>query len=223
VLNKLEIDVTQLNELVDAVNLAVRYNIPALIINQSLIGEAFLLRIARNGKFKIISPVDWSKGDNYGLLKLRGMTFAALSSDGFEILLTPNKSPEETEAEASALIECFKHTVSRTCEVRFVLHVLQNEVPSMLMYNTLLNIRRPSMVRTDIKTKTPMGKHGTLIHNEIIRKLKSMGNLPIKSSGNFTSWRSILECNADRIAVSLTQLETIIKDYHKWILDNRES
>jgi len=216
-LERTEIDVLQSNELKTAVELAVVNSVPALVVHQSLVGEAIMLRLVRQGLFKIITPIDWSppyKGENYGNLKLRGTLASALQADGFEVLLTPGRTPDETVAEANTIAETLRQ-VSRTAEIRFALHMHSREAESLDMYRALLNVRRPAMVRTDVHTKLQT-KVNAQTHQEMCKTLKSIAQLPLKVSGNVATWRALQECTkADRVAVSLSQFETIIKELQR--------
>lgn len=102
-LNRLELDIMQANEVDLAVDLAVKHCIPAMVVHHSLISTVAMRRLARQGQFKIIAPVDRPKGENYGSLKLRGMPVRSFDVDGFEILLSVGRRPEETTAEVLQL------------------------------------------------------------------------------------------------------------------------
>lgn len=214
-LERIEIDVTQANELNLAVELAVQHSLPALVVSQSMVGEAGMLRIARQGKFKIITVIDWPKGDVYGVTKLQGTLASALQADGFEIVLTQGRTPDDTTAEANQVADMLR-SINRTAEIRFVLHMHASEAGSIRMYEALLGARRPALVRTDAHTKLQASKVNAQVHREMCKKLKSIANLQIKVSGNVATLRTVQECNGvDRIAASLAQLESIIKELQR--------
>ena len=94
---------------------------PAIVVHPGLSSDAIIARLRAGGKFKIITPIDWPKGETFGVNKLRGVTRDTLETDGFEFLLTPGKSEIDTRNEAKALTEFTKRNLSDQTEVRFVL------------------------------------------------------------------------------------------------------
>ena len=117
----LEIDVMQAMELEAAMNMAQAHKVPALVVHQDLVATAIVMRSIKRAQFKIITPIDWPRGDVYGMAKMTGLTHDALSSDGFEIMLTAKEHINEIKAEAKAITEFIKQHLSTICEIRFVL------------------------------------------------------------------------------------------------------
>lgn len=219
-LPRLEIDVMQANELAEASELAVKHKIPALVVHQSLASDALIYRGKVNGKFKIITPVDWQHRDAYGLMKLRGLPVDALETDGFEILLTPNKSLHETKNEANVLTKFIHGNISPMSEIRFVLGVhnrntdQDNYESIYTMCDALLSVPMPNYIRTDHQLKLQVSKANTTTHNQLIAAIRSRIAAPIKLSGNITSVKCINGSpNAARFAVSVLQTKSIIKEY----------
>lgn len=214
VYSKLEIDVMQLNEVQDAVHLAIKHKIPSLVVHQSLSGDAIMTRSKMGGKFKIITPVDWPKGEIFGDLKLRGLSFDSIETDGFEILLTAGKSETDTRNEARVLTEFLKGRIGDHVQVRFVLG------SSFRSYEQIENIckglvgtRTPALIRTDIQLKTQINKANPDEHNKLIKMIASHINVPVKLSGNINTLKSITSClDASKYAVNLLQAKAIIKE-----------
>lgn len=217
VLTKLEIDVMQINELQEAVDLSVKYTIPAIVVHQSLINYAVIERLKKQGQFKIITPVDWPKGDTYGMNKLRGLTKEALSTDGFEIMLTDNKSSAETTEEARILCDFIKDHLDPSCEVRYVLG-MHNRKPENIksMCEGLLDVRMPQYIRTDNQLKLQANKANSDIHNAHISTICEIMRVPLKISGNIGTVRSITSCkDAKRFAVNVQQAKSIIREINQ--------
>lgn len=216
IFSKLEIDVMQVNEIAEAVEFAYKYRLPAIVVHPNLSTEAIIAKSRAGAKFKIITPIDWPKGDTFSTTKLRGVTLDTLETDGFEILLTPNKNETETRNEAKALTEFVKSHLSDQTEVRFVLGMTNRQDANIeSMCRGLLNIRTPSMIRTDIQLKLQMNKANPDEHNKQIDIIKKHIRAPIKISGNIGGIKSISSCPlASRYAVSLTQARSIIKEYN---------
>jgi hypothetical protein len=215
IFTKLEIDVMQVNEILEAVELAHKYKLPAIVVHPGLSSDAIIARLRAGGKFKIITPIDWPKGEIFGVNKLRGVTMDTLETDGFEFLLTPGKSEIDTRNEAKALTEFTKKNLSDRTEVRFVLGTSMRTQDNIeTMCKGLLNVRTPSMIRTDIALKLQVSKANSDEHNKQISMIKESIKAPIKLSGNIISIKSIAASPlASKFAVSLTQAKTIIKEF----------
>lgn len=214
-LNTLEIDVMQANELQEASQITAKYNLPAIVVHQDLSSEAYILRAQLKSKYKIITPIDWPKGSNYGLLKLRGLSTDALEVEGFEILLTEGKSTSDTKNEAKAVTDFIRHHLSELHEIRLVLGTLSRDDENIArICEAIKLVRAPAMIRNDILLKTQINKASPEIHNNTIDMINSIVKAPIKISGNINNFRTVTQCRkAKRYAVNLMQAKTIIKEY----------
>lgn len=213
ILNKLEIDVMQTSELKEASELAVKHHLPALIIHPGLASDGLAARGRVRGRFKIITPVDWPKGENFGMNKMQGLSIDALEADGFEILLTPSKTEIETRNEAKAITEFIRQHVSPTVEIRFVLGTHTRENIDVLAKG-LTKIPTPTFVRNDIHLKVQISKANPEIHNETMKKIAEHVRLPMKICGNINDIRTMAACeNVGRFGVNLLQAKTIIKEF----------
>ena len=88
VISKLEIDVMNMNEVTEASQYALKYKLPAIVVHPGLSSEAIIARDRAGGKYNIITPIDWPKGEIFGMNKMRGLYTDNLEADGFEIMLT---------------------------------------------------------------------------------------------------------------------------------------
>lgn len=214
VTTKLEIDVMSANELQTSVDLACKHHMPSLVVHPQLVSEAVLMRIKRKGRFKIIVPVDWPKGDNFSMLKMRGMTKQNLAADGFEILLTGGKTEAESHNEAAALTDFISKNLTDQSEVRFVLGAqMRPEEETIRMCRGLIGIRPPTYVRIDHHLKVQVTKGSAEAQNALASRIKETIGFPLKACGNYATAKSVASCTwAPRIAVGLTQAQQIIKD-----------
>lgn len=215
VLNKLEIDVMQVNEILEAVEVAHKYKLPAIVVHPGLSSDAIIAKSRAGAKFKIITPIDWPKGETYGMNKMRGLLMDSLETDGFEFLITPQKTEIETRNEAKVLTEFIKSNLSDAVEVRFVLgSSFRSNENILTMCKGLLNVRTPNFIRTDTQLKLQVGKANPEEHNKLITSIKEIIKVPIKISGNINNLKSIAASpGASRYAVNLTQAKTIIKEF----------
>lgn len=216
VFNRLEIDVMQVNEIYEAVELANKYKFPAIVVHPGLSSDAIIARSRAGGKFKIITPIDWPKGDIFGVNKFRGLLIDSLETDGFEFLLTGNKLELETRNEAKALTEFAKKHLLDVTEVRFVLGTsFRTDDNIKTMCKGLISVRTPSMIRTDTQLKLQVSKANSEEHNKQIQEIRNIIKVPVKICGNVVNLRSIAACpNAARFGVNLAQAKTIIKEFY---------
>jgi len=211
--NNIEIDVMQANELLDVIKLAVKYNIPAIIVHPELSGDALFLKSCWFGKFKILTPVDWPKGECYGDAKLRGLTISSLDCDGFEFLLTGDKSQADYKNEMLVLTNFVRDCISSTAEVRFVLGPHHSDKNVIDICKAMKSIPSPNCLRTNHQLKLQISKANPDIHNETINKIKKIVDVPIKVSGNIKDVKSAMLCkDVAKYAVSLTQIRNMIKE-----------
>ncbi len=217
IFNRLELDVMQANELKESVELAFKYKFPAIVVHPGLASDALRARGAVRGQFKIITPVDWPKGDNFGNIKFRGLSMDAIEADGFEIMLTGGKTEGDTRNEAKALTDFVKKQISEQTEVRFVLGTYMRDEENILaLCRGLLHIRTPAVVRLDTQLKLQVSKGNTDEHNRFVAMVRSVVQVPVKVVGNVTGVRSVTGCpNAARYGVNLLQARTIIKEFQQ--------
>jgi deoxyribose-phosphate aldolase len=217
IFTKLELDVMQTNELEEAAHLAVKYKFPAMVVHPFIATEAIFMRGKAQGRYKIYTPVDWPKGDNFGMLKMRGLSSDALDADGFEILLTGGKTLIDTRNEAKTLTAFIKTQISEMTEVRFVLGTIQRPIENILeICEALKDVRMPAMIRNDHHLRLQVGKANPDTHNTLIQSILNIVRVPIKLSGNINTVRSITVCDkAQRFAVNVAQARAIIKEVHQ--------
>jgi hypothetical protein len=229
---KLEIDVLQANEMQEAFKLASEHQMPAVVVHPNLTATAILMRGQRRGVFKIITPVDWPKGETYGLNKLRGMSQDNFASDGFEIMVSGGRSPQEAINEVRVITDFIRRHVSPTSqiapkkEIRFVLGCfMRDEAEVLAIAAAMRDIQAPAMVRIDHHLKVQTAKANAKTHCALMEKIRKECATPIKLCGNIDSIRIIASClgnmasgsaessvGADRFAVSLSQMRTIIQE-----------
>ena len=216
-LNRLEIDVMQANELIEAARLTVKYKLPAMVVHQDLSSEAFIARGQLGGKFKIITPIDWPKGAVFGMAKMRGLSTDALEVEGFEILLTGGKNMIETRNEAKVLTDFIKRHLSEQHEIRFVLGTqIRDEDNIRAMCEAFKDVRTPTYIRNDTQLKLQISKANVDTHNNTMEMIADIIRVPIKISGNVGGFRVLTSCQgASRFGVSLLQAKIIIKEFQQ--------
>jgi len=217
---KMEIDVMQASELYEACQIASANAMASIVVHPQLTPEALMTRGRFRGKFKIITPVDWPKGDIFGMNKLRGLTINNLQSDGFEIMLTGGKKEAETRTEAKVITEFVRRHISPIAEIRFVLGAyMRPEEEIVRMCKVMKDVPTPTLLRTDHHLKAQAAKASPKAQQQLIEKIREVTQLPLKISGNIDSVRIMASCieqkdqvGAARFAVSLQQTHTILND-----------
>ena len=210
---KLEIDVLQGTELKEAIELAATTHMPAIVVHPELAQEANVYRFIRQGHFKIITAVDWPKGDRYAMDKLRDMPIEALSRDGFEILISEMKNPSEIKGELRTCFEFIRRHLPEITEIRIVLGTFMRDQEFIIKAcNELKHVPAPDMIRTDHHLRVQQSVANAQAHGDLIALIRKHTRRPIKISGNINSVKVMTSCDADRFAVSLKQANGIIKE-----------
>lgn len=208
---KIELDISNIGELRESSQLAAKYNIPALIVSNNIISEAFTHRSRVNGKYKIFSPIDWPRGENYSIRKFDNMTADVLEADGFEILLTPNRTEIDTRNEALILTTLIRDRISKNAEIRFVVGPYKETDVSPL-FSGLTKIPTPSIVRNNTTTKVSNTICNLETHNSFVTEINRTVRVPLKISGNVDT-RCIVSLNGvSKFGVNLSQLKTLIRE-----------
>jgi hypothetical protein len=209
---RLEIDVLQAKELEEAAELAAYHIMPAMVVHQELIQSALFMRVRKQGKYKIIVPIDWPKGNNQGVAKFRDVPVHILEQEGYEILLSPAKSDDHAFKELKAISDLVRY-FSGSSELRFCLDTLGRPEKEWLPYCKMLSkIVAPDLIRTDHNTSFQQSKANVAAHTEIVTKIEAMTPRPIKLSGNIHSLKTMLKFKTARFGVSLKQAKDILQE-----------
>lgn len=212
--SKLEIDIMQSTELLEASQLAHKYKLPALVVHQGLATDALIIKGKLRGQYKLITPVDWPKGETYGTTKFRGLTTDALEADGFEFMISVSRTEADIAKEIKTLTDFVRNHLSKTAEIRFVVAGAKSEEDLTKLGNAILQNPMPAMMRNDISLKAQVSKANPESHEKFVTSLKSAVSVPVKISGNINTIRSTMGINAARFAVNLAQAKAIIKEFN---------
>ena len=212
VIRKLEIDVMQSTELDEAMELSHRYRMPAIVVHPDLATEANVARARKQAKCSIITPIDWPKGESYGMAKMQNMSVAALSQDGFEILVSCDNE-SKVKQEITTLINFIREHLPEAVEIRLVLGALSRERDEIAtICDVLKYVPAPDIVRTDHNLRVQQAKANPQANAELVEFIRTKTSRPIKLSGNISSVKALAGCEVDRYAVSLKQAQAIIKE-----------
>ena len=183
IISKLEIDVLQINELNEAYSLSISNHLNSIIIHPSLSEHAISLRARYKSNIKIIIPIDWQSGSHFASLKLRDLPTDSFECDGFEILLTGDRTPGETTGEATFITEFLKTQLGEHIQVRFIVGSISRSDENMLNICRGLvapGVRTPTLLRNDIYTnKVQVSKANNQVHSKFISDVKQVIGVPI--------------------------------------------
>ncbi len=217
VVAKLEIDVMQANELLEASEVALKNSLPALVVHPSLMSDALVIRGGFAGRYKLITAVDWPRGEVFGMSKMHGLSIDALEADGYEVVLTPGKTLSDTRNEINAITEFVKKRLSEISEVRFVFNSNGKDSTMIAaMAEGLIGNRTPAFVRNDVALKTQMTHTSIDSFKQFSETVTQQIKVPIKLSGNINGISRAINIHwANRIAVNVTQARTIIREFNQ--------
>ena len=215
VVSMMEIDVLQITELFEASELSVKNGLPAIVVHPGLAGDALMNRASIKGRFKIIIPIDWPKGELTGISKFRGVSKEALEADGFEIAInTIGRTSAEVAKDMDQTTTFIRSHLGEFVEVRFVANAFTSEEEeNKKIADAILTIRTPAMLRNDTVLKIQHNKANPESHNSFTKIVKST-SCPVKICGNINNLKTTAACsNVARFGVSLQQARSIIKEY----------
>jgi hypothetical protein len=212
----MEIDVLQITELFEASELSVRNGLPSIVVHPGLAGDALMNRARVKGRFKIIIPIDWPKGELVGISKFRGVSKEALEADGFEIAINSSgRTAAEISKDMDQTTTFIRSHLGEFVEVRFVVSAFTSEEADIKKTaEAMTSTRIPAMIRNDTILKIQHNKANPESHNSFTKIIKGTAPCPVKICGNINNLKTTAACvNVARFGVSLQQARSIIKEY----------
>lgn len=203
-------------------DLASRYRIPALVVEPSYVAPLMTYRSMSGSRYKIICAIDFPTGQNFAMDKLKRSNPDFTAADGFEILLSNDRSEVELRNEMKSLYEFIKMQ-NRLLEIRWCLGAyhrnesnLEYAVRNMVKYP-------PSYVRVDSHVDLP--KVELEQHEQAINSIREQVQYPIKVSGNVDlELFKKLETKVARFDVNVDQLNQIVYDLGATVgIENQQS
>ena len=199
-----------------AVNFAIKYRIPVIVTTSEYLAPILAHKIARAGQFKIICAVDYPKGDSFAMAKFKNLHSDFVAADGYEFLLSPNRSEVELRNEMKTIKE-FINRQNPASELRWCLGAYTRSdeyLESMLKDMSKFPV---SYVRTDQHLTMPSIKENQ--REKVVETVKSKVPFPIKVSGNidYKSLESLINFKVNdniaikRFDINLQQAKEIVK------------
>jgi len=199
----------------DHINLArwvIKNRVPAIVVDPLYVEASIIERMKHRGQYKIICSVDFESGKHYGLEKLRPLPKSIMVADGFDILLTANKSDKEYLNELRILSEFIHDSIHKSKEIRWVLGLRTREQASIIQALPHFKKWPATYVRTDHNVLPAKQENEYERHARDIQFIRKSTGLPIKISGNI-DYETYMKLKSDvkRFDVTLNQAKALIK------------
>lgn len=192
----------------------VKNQAPAIVVPPELVAPFIVDRSNKRGFYKIIAAVDFPHGSKFAMQKVRDMGRDALAADGFDILLSLNKTTGETFNEVKSVTEFLK-SLNQVAEIRWT---LPHYTPVAKIADFLNAVKRCPQVTWIRLGHLLTDSSVTLGHyNGLIQMMKQAVPLPIKIGGNVTSetFDALSKDKAFRFDVTLDQVNALIRAKEK--------
>lgn len=180
--SKLELNIIKSSMHPNAVSdFAIRNRVPVIVASPEHVGALVQLRAVKNGQYRIICAVDFPAGRGFAMEKLKGLNEDFQLADGYEILLSPDRTEVESRNEMKAL-HGFLKQINPLVEIRWCLAAHSRPEENSLGILKSMQQAAPSYMRIEPHVKLP--NVGVDEHKAFVAKAKEQVPYAIKISGN---------------------------------------
>jgi len=199
----------------DHINLArwvIKNRVPAIVVDPLYVEASLVERMKHRGQYKIICSVDFESGKHYGLEKMRPLPKSIMTADGFDILLTSNRTDKEYLNELRILSEFIHENIHKSKEIRWTLGLRTREQATIALALPHIKKWPATFIRTDHNVLPAKQENEYERHIRDVKFIREYTGLPIKISGNI-DYETYLKLKGDvkRFDVTLDQAKSIIK------------
>lgn len=188
-----------------------KHRVPAIVVDPALLEVLIVERSQFNHVHKVICAIDF-ENKNYSFNKMRDLGKVVWAADGYEILVSPNRSDIETMNEMKSLRE-FIIRYDSTKEIRWAFNLRNKKYDFSHALKHAKSIPG-SFIRTDINLVSPASTLGA--HVEDVDFIKKVVATPIKVSGSVNyDLVMALRNSVARFDVTLSQAREIVADIQK--------
>lgn len=160
---------------------AVRNRIPVIVSSPEFIGTLVQLRAIKNGQYRIVCAIDFPTGKSFAMDKLKNLSEDFYLADGYEILISPERTEVESRNEMRAL-HGFLKQINPLIEIRWCLGAHTRPEKASLGALKGMSQYAPSYLRVEPHVRLP--NVGIDEHKAFVEKAKELIPFPIKLSGN---------------------------------------
>ena len=194
-------------EVATASTYAIKNRVPSIVVSPNLFAFAVLDKSTKMAQYKIIVAIDFENlGKNYAIDKLRDLPQEVLGSDGFDVLITPNRTEMETMNELKG-IKAFLQQSNPLAEIRWVIDERWNDEDKIKILECAQKVP-VNYIRINPNLTGKVGEH-----EKTIELVKKHTPFKMKISGN-VNFETYSELEGDqKIAlfdVNLAQAKAII-------------
>lgn len=162
-------------------DLVIKNRVPVIVTDPMYVAALRSHRAIRNGQFKIIAAIDFPKGVNFALDKLKRTHPDFAMADGFEVMLSTNRSEIELRNEMKTIYEFLKMQ-NGLADIRWCLGAYTRDQVQVEKLLKGMGKFPPSLVRVDQHTDLP--SVDSKRHLEVAKLIRSHVPYPIKLSAN---------------------------------------
>lgn len=199
----------------DHINLArwvIKNRVPAIVVDPLYVEASLVERVKHRGQYKIICSVDFESGKHYGLEKMRPLPKAIMTADGFDILLTGNRTDKEHLNELRILSEFIHENIHKSKEIRWTLGLRTREQTAIALALPHFKKWPATFIRTDHNVLPAKQANEYERHVRDVEFIREYTGLPIKVSGNVDYETYLkLKDSVKRFDVTFNQAKSIIK------------
>jgi len=189
----------------------VKHRIPTIVVDPALLEVLIIERSQFNYAHKVICVIDF-ENKNYSFNKMKDLGKGIWAADGYEILVSPNRTDIETMNEMKSLRE-FIIRYEPTKEVRWALNLRNKRLDFSHALKHAKSIPG-SFIRTDINLVSPAAILDA--HREDVDFIKKVVATPIKVSGSVNyDLIMALGQSVARFDVTLSQARDVVAGVQK--------
>ena len=184
----------------------VKHRIPTIVVDPALLEVLIVERSQFNYAHKIICAIDF-ENKYFSFNKMKDLGKSIWAADGYEILVSPNRTDIETMNEMKSLRE-FILAYEPTKEIRWALNLRNKKYDFSHALKHAKNIPG-SFIRTDTNLISPASTMEA--HKEDVDVIKKVVAMPIKISGSVNyDLIMAMRPNVARFDVTLSQAREIV-------------
>jgi len=182
----IELIATTEDELKEADKIAANGSARTIYVMPGLIQIAGVARSLSNGKYKIIIMVDYPKGSHYGMDKFKGTPTDFFLADGYDIILTPGRTPTEVENEIKIVNSFIKTMISQHSMVCYTINASMRNQAEIEACARAFSSSPPGLIKLEASTTVQPTKANLEVHKNTIKLIRNSCTSPIAVCGNVT-------------------------------------
>lgn len=198
-------------DLKEADKIAAANGCRTIYVTPNLVQIAGVARSLSGGKYKIYVMVDFPKGSKYGMNKFNGTSTDFFLADGYDVILTPNRSLHDLEKEIVSIHSFVKRMISEHVDVCYTINVSTRSEEEIKTCAMTFHKNPPTKIKTEASATVQPTKANLDVHKSTIGGFRKYCTTPIVVSGNINYGIYKELKSSCKIAVSPKQYEQMRK------------